>query len=79
VESGGARPDVVDDLIAAVQGVDLWGFSEVQDEIWATLFEHAAEDGESADFQRILGTTGGGEWRESGQGWSSGNGSWAYS
>jgi hypothetical protein len=61
VESGGARPDVVDDLIAAAQGVDLWGFSEVQDAIWATLFEQAAEDGESADFQRILGTTGGGD------------------
>jgi hypothetical protein len=27
VESGGARPNVVDDLIAAAQGVDLWGFS----------------------------------------------------
>ena len=29
VESGGARPDVVDDLIAGAQDVDLWGFSEV--------------------------------------------------
>jgi endonuclease/exonuclease/phosphatase family metal-dependent hydrolase len=61
VESGGARPDVVDDLIAAAQGMDLWGFSEVQDAIWATPFEQAAEDGESANFQRILGTTGGGD------------------
>jgi hypothetical protein len=29
VESGGARPEVVDDLIPAAQGVDIWGFSEV--------------------------------------------------
>ena len=38
VESGWARPDVVDDLIAAAQDVDLWGFLEVQDAIWATMF-----------------------------------------
>jgi hypothetical protein len=38
VESGGARPEVVDDLIAGAQGVDLWGFSEVQDQSWATAF-----------------------------------------
>ena len=61
VEFGGARPDVVDDLIAAAQGVDLWGFSEVQDEIWATLFAQAAADGESGEFRRIMGTTGGGD------------------
>jgi hypothetical protein len=42
VESGGARPDVVDDLIAEAQGVNLWGFSEVQDAIWATMFAQAA-------------------------------------
>ncbi len=40
VESGGACPDVVHDLIAAAQDVDLWGFSEVQDAIWATMFAH---------------------------------------
>src|ERR671910_2330987 len=61
VEFGGARPDVVDDLIAAAQGVDLWGFSEVQDEIWATLFAQAAAGGESGEFRRIMGTTGGGD------------------
>jgi len=36
VESGGARPDVVDDLIEEAQGVDLWGFSEVHDDVWST-------------------------------------------
>jgi hypothetical protein len=30
--------------------VDPWGFSEVQDEIWAMLFEQAAEDGETGIF-----------------------------
>jgi endonuclease/exonuclease/phosphatase family metal-dependent hydrolase len=58
VESGGARPDVLDDLIAAAQGVDIWGFSEVHDVVWATLFAKAAEHGEAADFKRILGSTG---------------------
>jgi hypothetical protein len=61
VESGGAQPDVVDDLIAAAQGVDLWGFSEVQDTIWATMFAQAAADGETGTFASILGTTGGGD------------------
>ena len=59
VESGGARPDVVDDRIEDAQGADIWGFSEVQGEVWATLFEKAVEHGETADFQRILGTMGG--------------------
>jgi hypothetical protein len=61
VESGGARPDVVDDLIAAAQDVDLWGFSEVQDAIWATLFAQAAAQGETGALAPILGTTGGGD------------------
>jgi len=54
-------PDIVDDLMRAAQGVDLCGFSEVQADTWARLFEHAAEDREAVDFQRILGTTGGGD------------------
>ena len=44
----GARPDVADDLVAAAQGVALWGFSEDQDEMRAPLFQQAAEDGETA-------------------------------
>jgi hypothetical protein len=47
VESEGTRPDVVDDRIAAAQGMDLWGFSEVQDAIWATLLARAAAQGGS--------------------------------
>jgi hypothetical protein len=61
VESGGADPAVVDDLVARLQDIDLWGFSEVQNETWAGMFERAAEDGEGADFVQVLGTTGGGD------------------
>jgi len=61
VESGGADPQVVDDIVAAAEGVDAWGFSEVQNDDWAEIFEAAAEDGEGADFARILGGTGGGD------------------
>jgi hypothetical protein len=61
VESGGADPAVVDDIIARLQGVDVWGFSEVQNATWANLFKTAAEDGEGANFVQVLGTTGGGD------------------
>jgi hypothetical protein len=61
VESGGARPDIVDDLIAGAQDVDLWGLSEVQDTIWATRFAQAAAQGETGAFAPILGTTSGGD------------------
>jgi hypothetical protein len=61
VESGGARPDVVDDRIVAAQGVDLRGFSEDQDAIWGTLFAQAAAQGKTGAFTPILGTTGGGD------------------
>jgi hypothetical protein len=61
VESGGARPEVVDDLIAGAQGVDIWGFSEVQDQSWATAFAQAAAQGETGAFTPIRGSTGGGD------------------
>ena len=61
VESGGARPEVLDNVIADMQGVDIWGFSEVQNSTWVDLFEIAAEDGENANFNTIIGTTGGGD------------------
>jgi hypothetical protein len=59
VESGGSDPTVVDDIVTRLQDVDLWGFSEIQNETWAGMFERAAEDGEQADFIPVLGTTGG--------------------
>jgi endonuclease/exonuclease/phosphatase family metal-dependent hydrolase len=59
VESGGARPEGVATLVATTPGVNLWGFSEVQDDTWGMAFEQAAEQGTRADVLRVLGTTGG--------------------
>ncbi len=59
-ESGQADPDVVASRIASFQDVDIWGICELY-ESWAGTFEQAAENGESADYQRILGTTGRGD------------------
>jgi endonuclease/exonuclease/phosphatase family metal-dependent hydrolase len=61
VESGGADPDVVAQRIEEIDGCDVWGLSEVNDQRWADTFEAAAEVGENADFQHILGSTGGGD------------------
>lgn len=61
VESGGADPNVVDDLVADASGIDIWGFSEVQNQNWASIFETAAETGEGANFEQVFGTTGGGD------------------
>jgi len=59
VESGGADPQTLSAQIGAIQGCDLWGFSEVENADWAAQFERAAEQGENADFRGILGSTGG--------------------
>ncbi|MFH1416850.1 MAG: endonuclease/exonuclease/phosphatase family protein [Planctomycetota bacterium] len=61
VESGGAQAAVVAERIAAIDGCDLWGFSEVQNESWARTFEEAAAvgEGDNADFDYLLGSTGG--------------------
>jgi hypothetical protein len=61
VESGRARPEAVGELIEATQGIDIWGFAEVQDETWATMFAQAAAHGATGAFTPILGTTGGGD------------------
>ncbi len=58
VESGGADEAVLKDLVGAFNGVDVWGFSEVS-ATWDDDLELGAEDGESADFTPVLGTTGG--------------------
>ena len=58
-ESGGARPEVVAELIEATSGIGLWGFAEARDESWATVFTHAAAHGTTGAFSRILSTTGG--------------------
>lgn len=59
IQSGQADPQQVAKRIKAFQDVDLWGFSEVENDAAANILETAAEDGENADFRRIVGTTGG--------------------
>ncbi len=60
VESGGAQASIVAERIAAIDGCDLWGFSEVQNAAWAKAFEEAAAvgEGDGADFDCVLGSTG---------------------
>jgi endonuclease/exonuclease/phosphatase family metal-dependent hydrolase len=59
VESGDADPEVISERIVAEDGVDIWGLSEVAHADDAETFAVAAEDGESADFEAVVGTTGG--------------------
>lgn len=61
LESGGADPTTLTGQIAAFDGVDLWGLSEVNGDDDALLFEASAEVGEAADFARVTGMTGGGD------------------
>jgi len=58
-ESGDANPDTVGSRIAEIDGCDIWGMCEIQNSTWADQFELSAEDGESANFSYVLGTTGG--------------------
>jgi hypothetical protein len=58
IESGGAQIEAIAERIRRFQGVDVWGLSEVPASRWLPVVETAAEDGESADFEPILGTTG---------------------
>lgn len=60
VESGGAQESKLSERIGQMSGVDIWGLSEVKAS-WKSPFELAAEDGETADFEPILGNTGGGD------------------
>ncbi|MCC6458047.1 MAG: endonuclease/exonuclease/phosphatase family protein [Caldilineaceae bacterium] len=59
VESGGSDAVTIAGEIAAFEGVDLWGLSEVNGDDDALLYETGAEVGEGATFARITGTTGG--------------------
>jgi len=58
VESGGARAATVAREIEALDGVDIWGFSELASQQWLEKFERAAEKASGAPFGSILGTTG---------------------
>lgn len=59
VESGAASPNVIAEQIGPLDGIDLWGFSEVKNSTEARALRQGAEDGESGTFDSILGTTGG--------------------
>jgi len=61
VESGDSDPQTLTQRVRAFQGVDLWGFSKVQGDAVAAALEAAAEHGENANFDRVLGTTRGGD------------------
>lgn len=58
VESGDSSPATIAQRIANEEAVDIWGLSEVPDADTARQYETAAEVGENADFQTIVGTTG---------------------
>ncbi len=59
VDSGGADPHVVSVRISEMNDVSLWGFCEVQNELWAELFEQAANGLEPGRFARITSPTAG--------------------
>ncbi len=62
VESGDAVPSVIARKhIGPLEDIDIWGFSEVQNESWLLDLEQGTEDGENADFKTILGSTGRGD------------------
>lgn len=58
-ESGGANPAVIAEWIPGIEGCEIWGICEIQDDTWAQTFDAAAEDGEGSVFVRILGMTSG--------------------
>jgi endonuclease/exonuclease/phosphatase family metal-dependent hydrolase len=58
VESGGAEAATVAQKIEAIEGVDLWGFSELAGWPWLEVFQRAAERGNHAEFGSVIGTTG---------------------
>ncbi|GAB4526777.1 MAG: hypothetical protein OHK0046_43850 [Anaerolineae bacterium] len=60
VESGNADSDVIAERLAEFEDVDLWGLSEVTDQDIED-YEAASEEGENANFESLLGSTGGGD------------------
>lgn len=59
LESGESSDTFIANRVKTFQGVDLWGLSEVLNDTTASIFEVAAEDGENADFRRVLSASGG--------------------
>ena len=59
LESGESSDTFIANRVRTFQGVDLWGLSEVLNDTTVSIFETAAEDGENADFRRVLSESGG--------------------
>jgi hypothetical protein len=59
MESGESDDQHLKAQIGEKEGIDLWGFSEVRDLAAAEAFAEGAETGENADYELILGNTGG--------------------
>lgn len=61
IESGQSSDTAVAARIKEFQGVDIWGLSEVRNDDALRAAETAAEDGENADYKRLLSNNGGGD------------------
>lgn len=61
VESGGSNDAFIEQQLTDIDGVDIWGLSEVQDFVTSTSFKQGSEADENANFESILGTTGSGD------------------
>lgn len=59
MESGESSDSFLQMQIGEKDGIDLWGFTEVRNDEALQAFEIGAEQGERADFERILGASGG--------------------
>ncbi len=59
MESGESSQTLLEQQLAAKQGVDIWGLCEVENRDALMAFEAGAEEGENGDFKAILGATGG--------------------
>ena len=61
VESGGSDDQIIRHRIGSFQAIDVWGLSEVASPASAGVFETGAEEGEDANFDKVVGPTGGGD------------------
>ena len=59
-ESGDADPLVIAETLRAVEGIEVWGLSEVLPS-WEAQLRAAAGDASGRNFESVLGTTGGGD------------------
>src|SRR5215213_2512500 len=59
LESGDSATQTLTARVRTFQGVDIWGFSELQNQAVLNQMTVAAADGETGSFRSILGSTGG--------------------